>query len=118
MNRLKENTPACTHDVGRCRAFYHICVLDFEIIEMTFKAIEVQSDRLQDPLWDRSVEAHPTLRAALVVVALDVRRALVDRLHEQARARVPAVLRALVVVAALEPPAPAAVHAVLQRKRW
>lgn len=89
------------------------CVLDSERIGMTFKAIEDQSHRLQDPLRDRSVEAQPALRSTFVIVALDVRRALVDRLHEQARARVPAVLRALVVVAALEPPAPAAVHAVL-----
>lgn len=62
------------------------------------------------------MESQPAPGAALVVVAFDVRRALIDRLNKQARARVPAVLRALVVVAALEPPAPAAVHPVLGTK--
>ena len=59
------------------------------------------------------VETHPAPRAPFEVVALHVRRALVDCLNEQARTRVVAIRRALVVVAALEPPASAAVLAIL-----
>ena len=59
------------------------------------------------------MEAHPAPGAALEVVALDVGSTLVDGLDEQAGARVVAVGRALVLVAALEPAAATAVLAIL-----
>ena len=69
------------------------------------------------PSLKSSVETHPAPRAPLKVVALHIRRALVDRLNEQTRARIVAVRRALVVVAALEPSAPTAVLAILIKKQ-
>ena len=63
------------------------------------------------------METHPAPRAPFKIVALHIRRALVDRLNEQTRAGIVTVRRALVVVAALEPSAPTAVLAVLLRNK-